>query len=173
MIQFAKVRSYGINSILVVQFYVLLNLIKIRSFDPLPLKLLLKDLTKPCLFTWVFSQSEDSLCLGITMWSCMHESWSMIERSQDLTFIWGFVINPLVARNLRDLIFIRLCSAPFRLIYTENGMPHINYTVWLNKMQILENVQSYSLFMMIQLKSFIKINIISYIMQYISDNQEI
>ena len=45
---------------------------------------------------WLFSQSEHSLHLGITLWSCL------IERSPDLTFIWGFV------RSFSNDILIRL-----------------------------------------------------------------
>ena len=172
MIQFAKVGSYRIKNILVILFYVLLNLIKIRSFDPLPLKLLLKDLTKPLFIhmsIWPIRRQLMPQHNNVIMhaWIMQHD-----RKVTRFNLYMGFRYKSF-SSNLRDLILIRLCSAPFRLIYTENGMPHINYTVWLNKMQILENVQSYSLFMMIQLKSFIKINIISYIMQYISDNQEI
>ena len=62
------------------------------------LRSLLKDLTKS-LFSHV-SISEDSLRLGITLWSCM------IERSPDLTFIWDFV--RYFSSDLKDLILIRL-----------------------------------------------------------------
>ena len=64
---------------------------------------------KPCSVTWVFSQSEDSLRLGITLWSCM------IERSPDLTLLDSLVL--IKGSGPKILILIRLGGSSYEICH--------------------------------------------------------